>query len=52
MEHRNILVEESEGIMKITINRPEALNSLSVEMLQGIEEAFAEFYHGGERGSV
>ena len=38
-----VLYEKREHIAIITINRPEALNSLSVEMLLGIEDAFAEF---------
>ncbi|NIO16616.1 MAG: hypothetical protein GTN70_06400 [Deltaproteobacteria bacterium] len=43
MEHRNIRVEESEGILKITINRPGAMNSLNrdtaVELLSALSRA-------------
>jgi enoyl-CoA hydratase len=35
--------EKRDHVSIITINRPEAMNSLTVEMLLGIEEAFAEF---------
>jgi enoyl-CoA hydratase len=38
-----ILYEKRDRVAVITINRPEAMNSLTVEMLLGIEEAFAEF---------
>jgi enoyl-CoA hydratase len=38
-----ILYEKRDHVAIITINRPEALNSLTMEMLMGIEEAFAEF---------
>ena len=38
-----VLYEKSDHVAIITINRPEALNSLSVEMLTGIEDAMAEF---------
>jgi enoyl-CoA hydratase len=38
-----ILYEKRDHVAIITINRPDALNSLTVEMLLGIEEAFAEF---------
>jgi enoyl-CoA hydratase len=38
-----ILYEKRDHVTIITINRPEAMNSLSMEMLMGIEEAFAEF---------
>ncbi|MFQ5417913.1 MAG: enoyl-CoA hydratase-related protein [Myxococcota bacterium] len=38
-----ILTERRDHVTVITINRPDALNSLTVEMLLGIEEAFAEF---------
>jgi enoyl-CoA hydratase len=38
-----ILYEKRDHVTIITINRPDALNSLTVEMLLGIEEAFADF---------
>ena len=38
-----ILYEKREHVAVITINRPEAMNSLTLEMLLAIEEAFAEF---------
>jgi enoyl-CoA hydratase len=38
-----IRYEIRDHVATITINRPEAMNSLTMEMLMGIEEAFAEF---------
>jgi len=38
-----ITYEKRDHIGIITINRPEAMNSLSMDMLLGIEEAFEEF---------
>jgi enoyl-CoA hydratase len=38
-----ILYDKRDHVTIITINRPDALNSLTVEMLLGIEEAFADF---------
>jgi len=38
-----ILYEKKDHVAVITINRPEAMNSLSMEMLLGIEEAMADF---------
>ncbi|MBW2274348.1 MAG: enoyl-CoA hydratase/isomerase family protein [Deltaproteobacteria bacterium] len=38
-----ITYEKRDHIGIITINRPEAMNSLTIEMLLGIEEAFEEF---------
>lgn len=38
-----IQYEKRDHVAIITINRPEAMNSLTVEMLLGIEEAFSEF---------
>jgi len=39
----SIQYEKRDHVSIITINRPEAMNSLTLEMLLGIEEAFAEF---------
>jgi enoyl-CoA hydratase len=38
-----ILYEKKDHVAVVTINRPEAMNSLSMEMLLGIEEAMADF---------
>ena len=38
-----VLYEKRDRVAIITINRPEAMNSLTLEMLLAIEEAFAEF---------
>ena len=38
-----ILYEKKDHIAIVTINRPEAMNSLTAEMLTGLEDAFADF---------
>lgn len=42
MEFENILTEENEGILQITINRPSKLNALNRETIQELHEAFTE----------
>ncbi len=42
MEFENILTEENEGILQITINRPSKLNALNRATIQELHEAFAE----------
>ena len=42
-EHSHLLVEKSDGIMTLTMNRPEAGNSLSPQMLVKMAEAWYEF---------
>lgn len=39
---KNLLVESKEGISVVTINRPEALNSLNTEVLNDLEKYFSE----------
>jgi enoyl-CoA hydratase len=39
----SILYEKKDHVAVVTINRPEAMNALTVEMLLGIEEAMADF---------
>src|SRR5262245_26169417 len=43
-----LLVEKSGGIAKITLNRPEALNALSSELVRAIERAFRELAKDAE----
>ena len=40
---KEIRFEKQEHVAVITIDRPEAMNSLTAEMLLGIEEAFKAF---------
>lgn len=42
MEFENILTEENEGILQITINRPSKLNALNRDTIQELHEAFTE----------
>ena len=34
MSHQTILTEESEGLLKITLNRPEAYNAINIQMME------------------
>ena len=36
-----VLFENSAGVARITINRPERRNAMSFEVMQGLREAFA-----------
>lgn len=42
--YKNILTENKDGILIITINRPDLLNSINLETLNEIEQAFEEIY--------
>ncbi len=42
MEYKNILIEEDNGIVLLTINRPKALNALSWDTLEEIKYFFSE----------
>ncbi len=41
MNYNNILYEETEGIAKITINKPKVMNALNLETLQELASAFS-----------
>lgn len=43
MEYRNLLIEISEGIAEVTINRPKALNALNEETLRELLCCFSGF---------
>jgi enoyl-CoA hydratase len=47
MSYKTILVEESEGIVTLTFNRPEKLNALNGQVLDELEMA-VEAFAGGE----
>lgn len=44
MAYSNILVENNEGIVHLTINRPDKLNALNIQTLEEIKEAFEGIY--------
>lgn len=41
-EHRHLLVENKDGIMNLTLNRPENLNAFSSEMIAGLSDAIKD----------
>lgn len=41
MNYNNIFYEETEGIAKITINKPKVMNALNLETFQELESAFS-----------
>src|SRR6202453_227828 len=41
MSYQTILCEESDSVLKITLNRPDKLNALTDVMLQELRDAFA-----------
>jgi enoyl-CoA hydratase/carnithine racemase len=42
MAYETILVEKKDGIGKITLNRPEVLNAINMQMLADLDQAFTE----------
>ena len=49
MPYENILVSEAEGIMTITLNRPDKLNSFIGHMRRDLAEVLE---HGGSERSI
>ncbi len=43
MELRNLLVENNDGVVVLTVNRPKVLNALNAETVDDIDDAFREF---------
>ncbi len=48
MDYKNILVEQEEHLLIVTINRPEALNALSPETNREMEQVFNDFEKNSE----
>ena len=47
-----VLTEVSERILTVTVNRPEKLNALNAEVLDGLHAAFAAAKENPEVGAV
>jgi len=52
MSQSVLLVDKSEGVATLTMNRPEALNALSLEMMSSLTRAFREIQKDAEIGAV
>lgn len=48
MDFQNIIAENNNGILRITVNRPSKLNALNRETIQELHEAFSEAREDGE----
>src|SRR5690348_622483 len=42
MSFKNLLLETTDGVAKLTVNRPESLNALNSEVLGELEAAFSQ----------
>lgn len=51
-EQKQVLIETTQGIGWITMNRPEALNALTLEMLDGVREAIIALDQDPEVGVI
>ena len=52
MDYRNIIFTAGEGIARITLNRPERLNSFNAAMHEELRDALAEVARGAADGSI
>ena len=46
-----VLVEQSEGVRTLTLNRPDALNALTVPAMAALADRLGRPPRGGRRGS-
>jgi len=52
MEYKNLKVRANDGILTITVNRPEALNALNTEVLSELHDAFYRANSAADVGCV
>ena len=51
-EHRDLIVERRDGVLYLTMNRPDKLNALSDQMIAGLLEELGRAAHDREVGAV
>ena len=51
-EHRDLIAERHEGVLYLTMNRPDKLNALSDQMIAGLLEELNRAAHDREVGAV
>ncbi|MBN3785967.1 enoyl-CoA hydratase/isomerase family protein [Burkholderia sp. Ac-20353] len=52
MSENAVLYKSADGVATVTINRPAKKNAVNREVAQGLEDAWRQFEHGGERVAV
>src|SRR5580693_9225252 len=51
-EHRDLIAERRDGVLYLTMNRPDKLNALSDQMIAGLLEELGRAAHDREVGAV
>ena len=51
-EHRDLIAERHDGVLYLTMNRPDKLNALSDQMIAGLLEELSRAAHDREVGAV
>ena len=52
MGYRNLLVEPADGVVRVTLNRPERRNALSLELLNELQAALADIGNDAKAAAV